>query len=28
LLEQLDPSGALRPALSGPGEIYGVFRVR
>jgi hypothetical protein len=28
VLEQLDPGGTLRPALSGPGEIYGVFRVR
>ena len=28
VLQQLDPAGALRPALSGPGELYGVFRVR
>jgi hypothetical protein len=28
VLEQLDPGGVLRPALSGPGEIYGVLRVR
>lgn len=27
-LELLDPQGALRPALSGTGEVYGVFRVR
>ncbi|HEU4579247.1 MAG TPA: hypothetical protein VFS67_13375 [Polyangiaceae bacterium] len=28
VLEQLDPGGVLRPALSGPGEIYGVLRLR
>lgn len=28
VLEQLEPTGALRPALSGPGEIYGVLRLR
>ena len=28
LLEQLDPEGVLRPGLSGPGQIIGVFRVR
>lgn len=28
VLEELDPRGELRPGLSGPGEIIGVFRLR